>query len=112
MAYFANGTEGEMFREHWCANCVHSPAPDGPECPVWALHWAWNSEAVAARNAHYSKETPPAESEAKRAALDLLIPMDTDERAQECAMFAPRAPAENPTRRAHRELRELLGVAA
>ena len=40
MAYFANGTEAEMFEARWCARCVHSLPDDG--CPVMAAHWLWN----------------------------------------------------------------------
>lgn len=39
MGYFSNGTEGEMYFDQWCANCVHDA--DG-DCPVWAAHLQHN----------------------------------------------------------------------
>ena len=44
MAYFSNGTEGDMYREHFCDRCVHQPAADGPDCPIWDAHLAWNGD--------------------------------------------------------------------
>jgi hypothetical protein len=44
MGYFPNGTEGMMFEEAWCANCVHSDISGDreigvdPPCPVWLAH--------------------------------------------------------------------------
>lgn len=63
MAYFPNGTAGEMFRERNCFLCVHGAGErleDGAEpCPIMTLHLLWNYER---------------EDEAKRMALDELIP--------------------------------------
>ena len=35
MAYFSNGTEGELYQERYCLRCVHGQ--DGA-CPVWDAH--------------------------------------------------------------------------
>ena len=32
MAYFANGTECEIFQERWCARCIHSGAEECRYC--------------------------------------------------------------------------------
>ena len=36
MAYFSNGTEGDMYEEQWCKRCVHQNDDYG--CPIWMLH--------------------------------------------------------------------------
>jgi len=36
MAYFSNGTEGDMYQERWCHRCAHWSDEAG--CPVWFLH--------------------------------------------------------------------------
>jgi hypothetical protein len=36
MGHFSNGTEGEMYQEHYCFRCVHWNDDHG--CPVWFLH--------------------------------------------------------------------------
>lgn len=39
MAYFSNGTSGEIFQELWCSRCIHDVNQD---CPVWLLHLIYN----------------------------------------------------------------------
>lgn len=39
MAYFSNGSEGDVYQERYCNHCVHDLRQD---CPVWALHLAFN----------------------------------------------------------------------
>jgi hypothetical protein len=39
MGYFSNGTEGEMYYETYCANCIHNGDEENdPYCPVWAAN--------------------------------------------------------------------------
>lgn len=66
MAYFSNGTEGELYREQYCARCVHEPT-----CPVWLLHLTRNY----------------AESNNPDSILHVLIPMRKDGFAGKCTMF-------------------------
>ena len=57
MAYFPNGTSGEIFQNRQCSKCVHGQSAD---CAVWTAHLLHN----------YEKD--------KRPVLDILIPMDAD----------------------------------
>lgn len=72
MAYFSNGTEGEIFENRWCSRCVNNAEGN---CPIWCLHLLWNSAAVG----NDADETAAA-------SLNTLIPMrglDPDK----CSMF-------------------------
>jgi hypothetical protein len=72
MAYFSNGTEGEMYEAKWCARCVHYGLECG--CPVWGVHFFCNSEQF--------------KNESVRMILDSLIPRTKDGVFNEqCAMF-------------------------
>lgn len=78
MAFFSNGTEGEIFEERFCRRCVHRPRTDedgeAEDCAVWLLHLAHNSEQL--------------KDPTWKAALDALItPGMPDE--QRCRMFVP-----------------------
>lgn len=42
MAYFSNGTEGQMYEERYCNRCVHRDDEYG--CPIWNLHFAYVGE--------------------------------------------------------------------
>lgn len=92
MGYFANGTEGELFEEAWCARCVHSdhrPGKefgdrDNPPCPVWMAH------LLFARGLCNAEEHPG------KLILDMLIPHRLEQAGDgfgvpvnECAMFHP-----------------------
>ena len=79
-AYFANGTEGELYREQVCNNCVNwRPLPGEAEetagCRIMDLHFAWN----------YEQQADPV----KRDALQHFIPM-AGLYAGTCRMFVPR----------------------
>lgn len=39
MAYFSNGTEGEMYRERYCDRCKWDK---DHKCPVWLAHLVHN----------------------------------------------------------------------
>lgn len=39
MAYFSNGTEGDIYEAEYCDRCIHQ---DG--CAVWELHMIHNSD--------------------------------------------------------------------
>ena len=76
MAYFPNGTSGEMYEETYCAKCAHSnfEDQDGPMCPVWTLHMLFNYEDGDVKTC-----------------LDILIPMDDEGLyPKECKMFIER----------------------
>lgn len=55
MGYFANGSEGEMYREQYCEQCIHED-----DCAVWDLHLLSNYE----------------ECNNKRSPLHVLIPRE------------------------------------
>ena len=41
MGYFSNGTEGALYEESYCENCVHMQEFG---CPCWEAHQMWNYE--------------------------------------------------------------------
>lgn len=45
MAYFSNGSEGDLAERQNCGRCVHQ-SDSGIECPVMQLHLEWNYDAV------------------------------------------------------------------
>lgn len=72
MGYFSNGTEGELYQEHFCDRCVHDVNGD---CPVWAAHLIHN----------YDECNKP------DSALHMLIPRSKDGLDNErCRMFIER----------------------
>ena len=73
MAYFANGTQGQIYEDQYCARCVHSLDKDankGECCPVLMLHLLWNGDKI----------------EDRELALDLFIPREGIVN-KECSMF-------------------------
>jgi hypothetical protein len=74
MGYFSNGTDGEMYYETFCANCVHNGDEDGPYCPVWAAHKEYNYRDCNDKNS----------------ILHILIPRKGVEN-EECTMFIRKA---------------------
>ncbi len=85
MAYFSNGTEGEVYRERFCYRCLHCDVgEDARECPVWSAHWYYAYGQSS--NAELSS------------VLTMLIPMEphtfkdglTVNVAGQCAMFIER----------------------
>lgn len=78
MAYFANGTEGDMFFDQYCVRCVHCGG-----CPVWDLHLTWNYEQVMGRD----DEEITSEKQTKTTVLNWLMPRN--EGKNTCSMFYP-----------------------
>ncbi len=83
MAYFSNSSDGS-FLDFLCGKCIHGYDEEGnnhtePGCPVYLLQLNWNYVQL--------KKEP--EAEAKKYALDLLVPgeIDNDNPAKLCAMF-------------------------
>lgn len=71
MAYFPNGTSGQMYQEKYCDNCIHDKKND---CPILLLHLLWNYEQQ--------------EDETKRRTLEAFIPSTEDGLgAEKCKMF-------------------------
>lgn len=70
MGYFSNGTEGMLYEEKWCDNCIHQV-----DCPVWSIHLEWSYELC-------NKKDDPGKQ-----MLDEFIPIDENGRNQECTMF-------------------------
>lgn len=71
MAYFSNATEGEIYRQRYCDQCIHDADED---CPIFALHIMWNHEQRG--------------DETKQTALDILIPRSSDGDNEQCKLFA------------------------
>ena len=42
MAYFPNGTAGELFESRECFDCIHEGPPEGPGCAIMLIHLVWN----------------------------------------------------------------------
>lgn len=76
MAYFSNGTEGDIFRERNCDLCVHDLHGI---CPVWGLHLS--------RNYDQCEKTPLGTT--TKDILASLIPEDADGFARNCSLFHP-----------------------
>jgi hypothetical protein len=90
MGYFANGTEGEAYFNHYCRNCRNCGDAKSEEgCVVWDLHLCWNYDAVS--DEFTTQDTPPLHGPTLRAALDSLIPRDASGRNGQCLMFRERA---------------------
>ncbi len=74
MAYFSNGTEGELYREHYCERCVHLPEREDRDCPIWSAHFFYNGDQ------HSNKPVA--------GILNMLIPRAKDGLSNEqCAFF-------------------------
>lgn len=72
MAYFSNGTEGEIYYEHYCSRCVHES--DGRTCSIWLAHLIHN----------YDECNNP------KSILHTLIPRKNEGLSNgECTMFIP-----------------------
>ena len=72
MAYFSNGTEGEIYQEQYCYRCQNWNDEKG--CPIMDLHLLWNYDAI--------------DEPAKEMALDTFIPRSKDGIGNEqCLMF-------------------------
>lgn len=46
MTYFSNGAEFDMWERDNCQVCLHRPTAE-KDCPIIALHWAWNYDQHA-----------------------------------------------------------------
>lgn len=82
MGYFSNGTEGDLYQDRYCRRCVHYGPEDGPGCPIWGAHLAYNYELT---------NVPHMESPGK-AILDSLIPIGPDEFNEQCRLFHEASP--------------------
>jgi len=69
MAYFPNGTAGDMYRERYCDKCKHDK---DDKCPIWLAHLLHNYD----------------ECNNDDSILHMLIPMTKDGlRATECFFY-------------------------
>ena len=77
MGYFANGTEGEYYREKYCERCVNwhdkASTPETPGCPIMDLHFLYNYD----------------DCDKPESYLHSLIPLK-DGHNEECSMFLER----------------------
>ena len=75
MAYFSNGTEGMMYEERYCENCIYYSNNPDEVCPIMEAHFLYGYELCN------KKEDPG------KVILDLLIPMGEDHFPAQCKMF-------------------------
>lgn len=74
MAYFSNGTEGEIYRDQYCDRCVHDQNND---CAVLLAHLLYNYD----------------DCNNDKSILHLLIPRSKDGLGNDkCTMFIPLPP--------------------
>jgi hypothetical protein len=86
MAYFPNGTSGEIFIEHHCERCVNwRDNGNGHCCPIIDLHLIWNYDQIGEGDGN--KRT--------KAFLEALIPTDQESKVYpaECSMFLQKEPS-------------------
>ena len=77
MAYFSNGTEGEIWQAEHCEHCVNWQG-DPVGCPVWDVHLLYN----------YDQCPDTLVGQRVQAILDYLIPRSEDKLSnQTCSMF-------------------------
>jgi len=76
MAYFSNGTEGDLYLEAVCMKCANYPADDATrDCPIRAVHFFYNYDQ------HKNPEV--------KGILNILIPRTKDGGNAQCSMFRP-----------------------
>ena len=61
MGYFANGTEGEYYEEHYCRDCVHNLEKYG--CPCLDAHLMWNYDECNNKDSILHKMIPRKDAE-------------------------------------------------
>ena len=71
MGYFSNGTEGEIYQDRYCRRCVHYGPEEGPGCPGFGAHLAFN----------YGQSAEVKEI------MDSLIPPGAGRGNEQCKMF-------------------------
>ena len=77
MAYFANGSEGDAYLEHYCCKCLNYGDPDKPNCPILTVHLVFNYDQLDKGQNKL------------RECLSALIPTDENNFSGECRMFRP-----------------------
>lgn len=77
MAYFPNGTAGEIWEDDHCNNCLHQFGPDnGSGCAVWLAHLLHNYDECNKENS----------------ILDIFIPRSKDGLGNgDCQMFVDKS---------------------
>lgn len=88
MAYFPNGTSGDMYTEDWCEQCLNyrEDEPDNLGCPVLDLHFAYN----------YKQCGKGKISKLYRSILEHFIPTGKDGFPEKCKMFIENPNADIP----------------
>lgn len=89
MAYFSNGTEGMMYEEKYCSNCINYREYDAlgglKSCPIFDLHYEYSYEQ--------NKRTKVGKVLVN--ILETLIPTKKDSPfPDECSMFLQAPPSE------------------
>ena len=87
MAYFPNGTSGDMFQGEYCDNCWNWRNLDddrGHGCPIWDWHMLANYDQIAGKDADEKKKV---QAEVYKASLEQFIPTGDDGFPKPCLMF-------------------------
>lgn len=83
MAYFPNGSSGDVFMERWCMNCIHWKLDEmsvTEGCPVWDLHMMGNYDQCKKTDVGNVWKT----------VLECLIPTKKEScYPDKCRMFSP-----------------------
>ena len=89
MAYFPNGTAGEIFNDENCSRCINWRERDwrleaGAGCPIWDLHLLLDQYGCRARGVVPSADPERGGLAITRHVLDFLIEEGPPQR---CSMF-------------------------
>lgn len=77
MAYFSNGTEGDMYSREYCDKCHFQPDSEPYECPIMFLHALYN----------YDQCGKDERAKDLKSCLENLIPRDENGFADKCSFF-------------------------
>lgn len=81
MAYFSNGTEGDMYEAEYCGKCHWQPEEEPYECQIMFLHALFNYDQCGKDDRAKDLKT----------CLDALIPTDENGFADKCNFFLEKA---------------------
>lgn len=90
MAYFPNGSSGDIYMEQYCENCWNLRDLNdgrGPGCPIWDWHTLKSYEQVVLP--HQTKKEKII-AKFYHESLEHFIPSDDKGNPKECLMFLPK----------------------
>jgi len=98
MAYFPNGTSGDIYMEQWCERCANwrETESDNWGCFVFDLHLAFN----------YEQNGESEINKLKHKILEHFIPTGEDLFPEKCKMFIERKEVDIPGQMTFEALKE------